>query len=708
MAEQNNSIKKQMSGAPASQTPVDPNAFNKRYGGVNYRNFPVENSSGDLDAAEDELTDETEDDLTDESEEYDDELEDISEKATNKMQKAKNGAKNAKTLSNLVKSGKMKWILMGIGILLVLLFLILLMSALFASDEESEIPGYTTDPQRMMEVYDPTYDFTLTIASINNPLSGEIVEEGVEYADLVKNIVYGYLVYGNLYNHFLALTDEQKLEFLKASLILIRIDPLYFGNYDYNTKNIVFDSGGTAYCSIYTGCKILKKKNQYAFLPINDKTKNITDNVISTHGPMDEKAKEILDRAYSETKYLILAPADTDELIKDYDYIYPYAVGTFEIMIEAVYNQKNYGKILYTAFDTPKYEIYNLADYLKKYELVGDAAWWWPIGSPSYDKDGLYSGTPVASTIVQEFGKTTTDTGSVVSNDGIDIEASCGSNVIVAKSGVVSEIGYDQSRGHYVVIDHKDKDKSKSYYYHLKENSIVVTEGNVANRGELIGLLGTSGAGESCKLHFAIYSNNSAIDPNNHVSLENPRPTSTDVNINFVSGVDKKQSICLTLKSSGFSNNATAAILANIYYESSYTPNNKGDWSNNVHTSYGLCQWHNGRKANLLNHCRTNYGEDAAVELDNTDDISPEMQELQLRCQLDYLIFELKTSYNGRYQVLLSNKTAYEMGWDFCYKFEIPAARDTSCKTRGNYSTKLLNEYVKPQTSNGVKGCGVD
>ena len=52
----------------------------------------------------------------------------------------------------------------------------------------------------------------------------------------------------------------------------------------------------------------------------------------------------------------------------------------------------------------------------------------------------------------------------------------------------------------------------------------------------------------------------------------------------------------------GLNRAAAMGVMANIRYESSYNPQCSGDSG----TSYGICQWHLGRKTNLINYCNQN------------------------------------------------------------------------------------------------------
>ena len=78
-----------------------------------------------------------------------------------------------------------------------------------------------------------------------------------------------------------------------------------------------------------------------------------------------------------------------------------------------------------------------------------------------------------------------------------------------AESGTVIKAGYDISAGNWIVIDHGNGLISK--YMHHKE--IYVKEGQHVEKGQQIGLTGSTGYSTGNHLHFQVEENGSAIDP---------------------------------------------------------------------------------------------------------------------------------------------------------------------------------------------------
>lgn len=112
---------------------------------------------------------------------------------------------------------------------------------------------------------------------------------------------------------------------------------------------------------------------------------------------------------------------------------------------------------------------------------------------------------------------------------------------------------------------------------------------------------------------------------------------------------------------------AVCGILANIEYESDFSPTVWGDDG----TSYGLCQWHESRCRSLFLFCQENgYDVDSVCG------------------QLEYLRYELEKDYPAVLEYLrlveASPNGAYQAAWYWCYYFEIPAQRDVQAVLRGD------------------------
>ncbi len=116
---------------------------------------------------------------------------------------------------------------------------------------------------------------------------------------------------------------------------------------------------------------------------------------------------------------------------------------------------------------------------------------------------------------------------------------------------------------------------------------------------------------------------------------------------------------------------AACGVIANMHVESRFNPQALGDWG----TSYGICQWHNKRFAQLISWSEEN-------GLDYT----------QLETQLQFMKFELENKYRFVYDHLLkasnTQRGAYSIGNYWCIYYEKPKNKYASGDARGELARK--------------------
>ncbi len=124
----------------------------------------------------------------------------------------------------------------------------------------------------------------------------------------------------------------------------------------------------------------------------------------------------------------------------------------------------------------------------------------------------------------------------------------------------------------------------------------------------------------------------------------------------------------------GLNRAAATAVMANMYHESRFNTTTNGDNG----TSYGLSQWHNSRKTNLINYCNKNGYDYTTVE-----------------GQMKFYEYELKNSYPKVYEKLKNTpdtaEGAYEAAEYYCIYYEVPANRNEQGKKRGSLAEKQYN-----------------
>ena len=92
---------------------------------------------------------------------------------------------------------------------------------------------------------------------------------------------------------------------------------------------------------------------------------------------------------------------------------------------------------------------------------------------------------------------------------GIDIPGESGLVISAAETGSIAEAGYDSHRGNYLVLDHGDG--LTTVYAHCQK--VLVTQGDVVNRGQEIALMGSTGMATGPHLHFEVRQNGEAQNP---------------------------------------------------------------------------------------------------------------------------------------------------------------------------------------------------
>ena len=99
---------------------------------------------------------------------------------------------------------------------------------------------------------------------------------------------------------------------------------------------------------------------------------------------------------------------------------------------------------------------------------------------------------------------------------GVDIANSVGTPISAAGDGVVFRAGWHSSYGNHVMITHSMNGKTyTTVYAHM--SSLNVSVGQVVNKGQGIGKMGSTGASTGSHLHFELhngtYSSSSAVNP---------------------------------------------------------------------------------------------------------------------------------------------------------------------------------------------------
>jgi len=118
---------------------------------------------------------------------------------------------------------------------------------------------------------------------------------------------------------------------------------------------------------------------------------------------------------------------------------------------------------------------------------------------------------PVKGEVITEFGPAERG----VHNDGINIAAAEGTEIVSAAAGTVAFVGKEiKSFGTLVLVKHKDN--VITAYAHL--DAVMVKEGDAIAMGQPIGTVGRTGKVDTPQLHFEIRKARRPIDPRTLIS----------------------------------------------------------------------------------------------------------------------------------------------------------------------------------------------
>lgn len=338
-----------------------------------------------------------------------------------------------------------------------------------------------------------------------------------------------------------------------------------------------------------------------------------------------------------------------------------------------------YGKYQDRNTQTYREAIWNLSETDCTVTASGAGCMWWPIGSKkTSEKDGVTyaSDDPETTTITSGFGKRDAPLANASTfHNAIDIGGGREgkTNVIAASDGTVTSVTTGCTVGAYscggqlgnsVYLTHSDG--SQTRYGHLA--SVEVKKGDNVKQGQVIGKMGNTGNSTGPHLDFQVKVNGEVVDPTNYVSAGDPRKVCSGTG-SVISGSENMQTICLTLKNSGYNTNAVAGIMGNLQQESGFDPGIDNDG-----VSYGIAQWQGGRLVNLKN----TYGKKWKT----------------VESQLKFLLNELSTEYKDTNKYLKKDHTASEQAYNFCMTFEKPGEEDCENNVRQSYAENLVG-YIE-------------
>lgn len=276
---------------------------------------------------------------------------------------------------------------------------------------------------------------------------------------------------------------------------------------------------------------------------------------------------------------------------------------------------------------------------------------------------------------------------------GTDYDVDPGTPITSTLDGIVSGRTLSADYGQAVVVDHPNG--YSTVYAHLKSKN--VSPGDYVKAGQVVGQSGATGNTTGPSLHYEVQRGpGNPVDPSELLGAGSPignlgelgKAPGNGVNAGMgVAGIPTggisadAMEMKNWLVTQGLSENGAFGVVANLLAESGLRTNAVGDGG----TSYGIAQWHLGRKENLFKFAQEK-GLDAS---------SLEAQQL-------FLMHELKT-YGSLMNMLQSPDTSkYEATSAFMIKFERPADQSAEAiQKRYNRGLGALNA-----TGGGTPGYG--
>lgn len=94
-------------------------------------------------------------------------------------------------------------------------------------------------------------------------------------------------------------------------------------------------------------------------------------------------------------------------------------------------------------------------------------------------------------------------------HNGIDLAAPMGTPIVASTDGVVQVAGWNGGYGNFVALDHGGGVQTR--YGHMSR--IDVVEGQAVRKGDVIGLIGSTGRSTGPHLHYEVRVNGQPVDP---------------------------------------------------------------------------------------------------------------------------------------------------------------------------------------------------
>lgn len=161
-----------------------------------------------------------------------------------------------------------------------------------------------------------------------------------------------------------------------------------------------------------------------------------------------------------------------------------------------------------------------VAEQVVVLDLQDYQANWYPMAEAVRDDFSISTFTVVqwpvpAGTTISSYYGWRGGQGVPSDHGGIDLNPGNGHPIQSIAEGVVVEVSNGGSAyGVYAVVEHDvDGDTVRTLYGHMQNGSLTVGVGQAVSRGEILGLVGSTGLSTGPHLHFEVHVNGVEVDP---------------------------------------------------------------------------------------------------------------------------------------------------------------------------------------------------
>ncbi len=119
-------------------------------------------------------------------------------------------------------------------------------------------------------------------------------------------------------------------------------------------------------------------------------------------------------------------------------------------------------------------------------------------------------GAPVPGVVTSKYGRRLDPLNNKPAfHNGVDIRGRRGTEVKATADGKVFRSGYDQGYGWFVILEHGNG--FRTMFGHMKK--VLVKSGRQVSRGQVIGLLGSSGRSTGPHVHYEVHFRDKLVNP---------------------------------------------------------------------------------------------------------------------------------------------------------------------------------------------------